>query len=329
MRLCLRRREFIAGLGGAAAWPLAAPAQRPEMPVVGLLSPGSPEVLADAIAAFRNGLTESGFIEGRNVTIDYRFAGNVADRLRELAVDLVRRRVTVITTTSLDAALAAKEATPTIPIVFSTGGDPVQYGLIASLSRPGGNVTGINYMSGDLGPKRLQLLHDLLPAASRFAALVDPTYPTAESQIAEVVAAASSLRLPIEVVTARTSREIDAAFVSLVQKRIDALWVDVPTLFFIRALQVATLATYHRVPSIYGYRRYVELGGLMSYGPDLPDQSRLAGIYVGRILKGEKPSDLPVMRPTKFQFVINMQTARIFGIEVPPTLLAIADEVIE
>ena len=196
MRLCLRRREFIAGLGGAAAWPLAAPAQRPEMPVVGLLSPGSPEVLADAIAAFRNGLTESGFIEGGNVTIDYRFAGNVANRLRELAADLVRRRVTVITTTSLDAALAAKEATPTIPIVFSTGGDPVQYGLIASLSRPGGNVTGINYMSGDLGPKRLQLLHDLLPAASRFAALVDPTFPGAESRIAEVAAAASCLGYP-------------------------------------------------------------------------------------------------------------------------------------
>jgi putative ABC transport system substrate-binding protein len=237
--------------------------------------------------------------------------------------------VTVITTTSLDAALAAKEATSTIPIVFSTGGDPVQYGLIASFSRPGGNVTGINYMSSDLGPKRLQLLHDLLPAASRFAALVDPTFPSAESQIAEVAAAASSLRLPIEVVTARTSREIDAAFVSLVQKRIDALWVDVPTLFFIRAVQVVTLAAYHRVPAIYAYRRYVECGGLMSYGPDLPDQFRLAGIYVGRILKGEKPSDLPVMRPTKFQFVINMQTARIFGIEVPPTLVAIADELIE
>jgi putative ABC transport system substrate-binding protein len=184
-------------------------------------------------------------------------------------------------------------------------------------------------MSSDLGPKRLQLLHDLLPAASRFAALVDPTFPGAESRIAEVAAAASSLGLPIEVVTPRTNRETDAAFVSLVQKRIDALWVDPSALFTLRALQVVTLATYHRVPAIYAYRRYVDFGGLMSYGPDLPDQHRLAGIYVGRILKGEKPSDLPVMRPTKFQFVINMQTARIFGIEVPPILLAIADEVIE
>ena len=325
----MNRRDFIAAVGGAVAWPLAARAQQRAMPVIGYLSLGSPELLANEIAAFRSGLSESGFIEGRNVTIDYRFAGDVADRLRELAADLVRRRVTVITTTSLDAALAAKEATPTIPIVFSTGGDPVQYGLIASFSRPGGNVTGINYMSSDLGPKRLQLLHDLLPAASRFAALFDPTFPGAESRIAEIAVAASSLGLPIEVVTARTNREIDAAFVSLVQKRIDALWVDPSALFTLRALQVVTLATYHRVPAIYAYRRYVDFGGLMSYGPDLPDQDRLAGIYVGRILKGEKPSDLPVMRPTKFQFVINMQTARIFGIEVPPTLLAIADEVIE
>ena len=184
-------------------------------------------------------------------------------------------------------------------------------------------------MSSDLGPKRLQLLHDLLPAASRFAALFDPTFPGAESRIAEIAAAASSLGLPIEVVTARTNREIDAAFVSLVQKRIDALWVDPAALFTLHTLQVVTLATYHRVPAIYPYRRYVDFGGLMSYGPDLPDQFRLAAIYVGRILKGEKPSDLPVMRPTKFQFVINMQTARIFGIEVPPTLLAIANEVIE
>jgi putative ABC transport system substrate-binding protein len=222
----MRRRDFLTLLGGAAAWPLAATAQKPELPVVGLLGQGSPELQANIIAAFRKGLNETGFIEGRNVTIEYRFAGNVADRLRELAADLVRRRVTVIATMTFDAALAAKEATSTIPIVFSTGGDPIKSGLIASFSRPGGNVTGINYMSSDLGSKRLQLLHDLVPAASRFAALVDPTSRDADSKIAEVTATTSSLGLPIEVVTASTNREIDRTFASLVQKRIDALWVE-------------------------------------------------------------------------------------------------------
>ena len=246
-----------------------------------------------------------------------------------MAADLVGRRVSVIVASGLPAVLAAKTATTTIPIIFRTGNDPVQYGLVTSFNRPTGNITGINDFNVDLAQKRLQFLHDLLPGASRFAALTDTTTPLTASRISDLRAAASTIGVSIEIVTASDNREIDAAFASLAQKRIDALWVDTLGFFANRRLQLAHLATYYHLPAIYPERQFTEIGGLMSYGPDFLDQIRQAGIYTGRVLKGEKPSDLPVMRPTKFQFVINMQTARIFGIEVPPTLLAIADEVIE
>jgi putative tryptophan/tyrosine transport system substrate-binding protein len=327
----MRRREFIAGLGGAAVWPLAVQAQQPVMPVIGFLFNGVPESTANvrARAAFRKGLSETGFIEGRNVTIEYLFANNANDRLPEVVADLVRRGVTVIGASGLAAALAAKAATATIPIVFRTGNDPVQYGLAASFNRPGGNVTGVNDIGEDLGAKRLGLLHELLPGASRFAALVDPTSPATESMVAEVAAAASAIGRSIEVVTASTNREIDTAFASLVQKRIDALWVGTAVLFFNRRLQLTTLAAYHRLPAIYPTRGSVEVGGLMSYGTDIVDSFYQVGVYAGRILNGEKPSDLPVTRPTKFEFVINLKTAKALGIEVPQTLLVAADEVIE
>jgi putative ABC transport system substrate-binding protein len=324
------RREFITLVGIAAAWPLAARAQQRGLPVVGFLSVGAPEgVGIDNPALFRKGLSETGFFEDRNVTIEYRFANNAGvERLTELAADLVGRRVTVIAASGLAAAVAAKAATATIPIVFRTGNDPVQYGLAASFNRPGGNVTGINDIGADLAGKRLGLLHELLPGASRFAALVAPGRVT-ESAVAEVTAAASAIGRSIEVITASTNREIDTAFASLVQKRIDALWVDTGSLFASRRAQLVTLAAYHRLPAIYPARVYVEVGGLMSYGTDILDSVRQVGVYTGRILKGEKPSDLPVMQPTKFELVINLGTAKALGLTVPPTLLALADEVIE
>jgi putative ABC transport system substrate-binding protein len=247
-----------------------------------------------------------------------------------LAADLVGRRVSVIAASGLGAAVAAKAATATIPIVFRTGNDPVQYGLVASLNRPGGNVTGINDIGRDLAGKRLGLLHELVPAASRFGALVSPgPGRVTESTVAEVTAAASAIGRSIEVITASTDREIDTAFASLVQKRIDALWVSTGALFASRRVQLVTLAAYHRLPTIYPRRLYAQVGGLMSYGTDVLDSVRQVGVYTGRILKGEKPSDLPIVRPTKFEFVINLGTAKALGLSVPPTLLALADEVIE
>ena len=317
----IRRRQFIAGLGSAAAWPVVARAQQPAMPVIGFVHTGSADAGAGYVAALRKGLSETGFVEGRNVTIEYRFS-NTYDQLGELATELVRRRVAVIATSGLQAALAAKAATTTIPIVFRTGGDPVQYGLVASFNRPGGNITGINDIGEDLGAKRLGLLQDLMPAALRFAVLVDPKSPTTQSAISDVRAGAAAIGRPIEVVTASTNNEIDAAFASLVQKRIDALSVLPQSLFANRRLQLITLATYHRLPAIYGGRMWVEIGGLMSYGTDGPDALRQAGIYTGRILKGEKSSDIPVLRPTKFEFVINMTTAKALGLTIPETLLA-------
>jgi putative tryptophan/tyrosine transport system substrate-binding protein len=325
----MKRRQFIAGLGSAAAWPLAARAQQPAIPVVGFLMPQSAEDnYKNLTVPFLQGLRESGYVEGQNVTIEYRFS-DAYDRLRELADELVRRRVAVIATSGLEAALAAKAATTTIPIVFRTGGDPVQYGLVASFNRPGGNISGINDIGEDLGPKRLGLLHDLLPGASRFAMLVDPRVSTAKSATTDLRAAAAAIGRPIEVVTASTNSEIDAAFASLVQKRIDALLVLPHVLFAIRRLQLTTLATYHRLPAIYGERMWVEVGGLMSYGTDFRDVLRQTGIYTGRILKGEKPADLPVMQPTKFELVINLKTAKALGLTIPETLLATADEVIQ
>jgi putative ABC transport system substrate-binding protein len=323
----MRRREFIAGLGSAAAWPLAARAQQRALPTIGFLFLGEP--IPNRLATFRQGLSETGFVEGRDVAIEYSFANNQRDRLADLATDLVRRRVAVIATSSLEAALAAKAATATIPIVFRTGADPVQYGLVASLNKPGSNITGINDIGLDLGAKRLGLLHTLLPAASRFGFLVDPTLTNTESEIMDARAAALSIGASIEIVGASTNREIDEAFANLSQKGVNALMVGPEVLFSTRRMQIAHLATYHRLPAICHQRDFTEIGGLMSYGTNFADLYRLEGIYAGRILKGEKPADLPVMRPTKFELVINLQTARILGIDVPSGLLAIADEVIE
>jgi putative ABC transport system substrate-binding protein len=327
----LQRRDFITLVGGTAAWPLAARAQQPAMPVVGYLNAGSAEANRDVVQAFRKGLSETGYVEGQNVAVEYRWAEGQYDRLPDMANDLVRRRVAVIVTPlSTAATFAAKAATTTIPIVFSTGIDPVQAGLVLTLNRPGGNATGFVTMNNEIGAKRLQLLRELLPAAARFAVLVNPTTPlVAEPVIKDLQAAASVIGRPIEILTASTNRDIDAAFANLVQKRVDALLVS-PDLFFgTRSAQILTLAARHVVPVIYAGREFAEAGGLMSYGTSRTDPYRYAGIYTGRILKGEKPADLPVQRPTKFEFVINLQTARILGINVPATLLAQADEVIE
>jgi len=326
------RRTFITLLGGAALAPLlAARAQQAAMPVVGFLAVGSPEASANLVAAFRNGLSESGYVEGLNVAIDYRWAGNQYDRLPALAAELVRRKVAVIVATGGTVSVpVAKAVTTTIPIVFNMGGDPVQAGLIASLNRPGGNVTGISYMNVELGAKRLGLLHELLPGASRFAVLVDPNVPAAaESTVTDLQAAASTIARQIEVLAAGTNREIDAAFARLAQTRSDALLVSPLPLFYDRRVQILTLAARHAIPAIYPAREWAEAGGMMSYGSSFIDLFRQTGIYTGRVLKGEKPADLPILRATKFELVINLQTAKTFGIEVPPTLLARADEVIE
>jgi len=324
----MRRREFIAGLGSAAVCPFSAWAQQAAMPVIGFLINRVRENAPNALAALRKGLSETGFVEGRNVTIEL-FADNANDRLPEVVADLVRRRVTVIAASGIAPALAAKSATATIPIVFRTGNDPVRSGLVASFNRPGGNVTGVNDIGIDLGPKRLGLLHELLPGASRFAALVDPTNQATESTVAEVTAAASAIGRSIDVVTASTNREIDTAFASLVQKRIDALWVSSDVLFFNRRLQLIALAAYHRLPAIFPNRAPVEVGGLMSYGTNILESFYQVGVYTGRILKGEKPADLPVQQPTKLELVINLKTAKALGLTIPETLLATADEVIQ
>jgi putative ABC transport system substrate-binding protein len=310
--------------------PLVAQAQQPTMPVIGYLHAGSPEASANLVAAFRKGLSEAGYVEGQNVAIEYLWTHNDNDRLPELAADLVRRRVAVIVTPNfVAAALAAKAATTTIPIVFGGGFDPVQAGLVASLNRPGGNVTGVNFMTVETGGKRVGLLHELLPGAARFAILVNPTNPNAEPNITEARAAASVIGRQIEVLTASTNRDIDTAFASLVQKRADALLVSPEPLFTARRVHLVTSAARHAVPAIYPNREFAEIGGLMSYGSNIADQFRQVGVYSGRILKGEKPTDLPILQPTKFEFVINLQTARTLGIAIPTTLLARADEVIE
>jgi putative ABC transport system substrate-binding protein len=328
----MRRRDFITLLGGAAAaaWPVAAGGQQPTMPVIGFLWPGSPERLESLVAAFRKGLSETGYVEGRNVAIEYRFAQNEFDRLPELAADLVRRGVVVLATPGTTiAAAAAKAATTTIPIVFSTAADPVQLGLVESINRPGGNVTGISYMNTELAAKRLGLLHELRPGGTRFAVLLNPDAATTASVVAQLQAAASVIGRQIEVLAARTNREIDAAFASFVQTRTDGLLVNPEPLFFNRQVQILTLATRHAVVVIYPARFWADAGGLMSYGSSFSDQFRQAGIYTGRVLRGEKPADMPILRATKFEFVINLQTAKTLGIEIPATLIARADEVIE
>ena len=321
----MRRRDFIAAIiGSATVWPLAARAQQQHpMPMVAFLKSTTPDDSAHLVRAFREGLSEAGFAEGRNVTIEYRWAENQLERLPELVAELVRRQVAVIATPAdTPATLVAKAATATIPIVFEIGGDPVQFGLVASFNQPGGNL--------ELAGKLLGLLHELLPRASRFAVLVNPNNSIiAEATITDARAAAVSIGRQIEVLTASTNREIDMVFASLGPKQVDALLVNNDPFFNSRRVHVVTLATYHRLPTIYPYREMVEAGGLMCYGASLADLVRQVGVYSGRILKGERPADLPVLRATKFELVINLQTAKTFGLVVPPTLLARADEVIE
>jgi putative ABC transport system substrate-binding protein len=328
----MKRRQFITLLGGAAVtWPLAAHAQQAAMPVIGLLDSRSPDALTDRLRGFRQGLKETGYVEGENVAIEYRWAENQFDRLPVLAGELVRRRVAVIATSGgLPVAIAAKAATTTVPIVFTVGEDPVRLGLVASLARPGGNLTGINFVVGELTAKRLELLRALVPAATRVAGLVNPAHATnTETTLRDVEPAARAMGLQIQVLNASTSREIDAAFATIVRERPDALFVGNDAFFNARRVQLVLLAGRHGVPAIYSDREYAETGGLMTYGSNIVDVYRQVGVYTGRILKGAKPADLPVVQSSKFELVINAQTARMLGLTVPPTLLARADEVIE
>jgi len=329
--LPLQRREFISLLGGAATWPLAARAQQPAMPIVGLVGPRSPEESTRLGAAFRKALNETGYIEAQNVMVEYHWLEGKYDRLPALMADLVRRRVAVIATPAFTAAApVVKAATTTIPIVFGVAEDPVKLGLVASFARPGGNATGINFLASEVAAKRLGLLHDLVPKAVRIAVLINPANaPTAETTLRETSEAAHGLGLQIQILNASTSREIEAAFATLVRERPDALFIAPDGFFTSRRVQFATLAAHHRVPAAYFSREFVEVGGLMSYGSDISDVYRQVGVYTGQILKGAKPADLPVVQSTKFEFVINMQTAKALGLEVPPQLLASADEVIE
>jgi putative tryptophan/tyrosine transport system substrate-binding protein len=334
----MKRRTFIAGLGSAAAWPVVARAQQRAMPVIGFLDFGTSDTTN--LAAFREGLRETGFAEGRNIAIEYRFADNEVDRLRELAADLVRRRVAVIAAWSgsvTEAARAVQAATTTIPIVFQTGDDPVQAGLVASLNRPGGNLTGVTSMNVEIVAKRLELLHMMVPGDSPIAMLIKPLGPgnqlgppSMELLVKSAREAATSIGRPFEILTASSNAEIDNAFARLVQKRVGALLIASQALFANRMVQIATLAARHAVPTISFHRDFAEVGGLMTYGlKSYDDLHRQGGIYVGRILKGEKPADLPVVQPTKFELVINLNTARALGLTIPETLLATADEVIQ
>jgi putative ABC transport system substrate-binding protein len=313
-----------------AAWPLAAHAQQAKMPVIGVLSPRSPAVDAPLMAVIRQGLNDTGFVEGRNVALDYRWADGQYDRLAALADDLVHRQVAVMVAIGGEiSALAAKTATASIPIVVVFGGDPVKSGLVPSLNRPGGNITGVSSFIFELEPKRLGLLRELRPNATTIAVLVNPNSPNGEMQANDIQAAARSAGQQIDILNASTIREIDAAFARLAQMRADALLVAADPVFFNRASQLVVLAARHAIPALYSRREFVAMGGLMSYGPNIDEMYRTAGVYAGRILKGEKPGDLPIQLPTKFELVINLSTARAIGFDVPPTLLARADGVIE
>jgi putative ABC transport system substrate-binding protein len=331
MPVKIGRRKLIAALGGAAAaWPLAARAQQVAMPVIGFLHTGSPDLNAKMLEGFRQGLAQSGFVEGRNVAIEFRWAEGHDDRLPEMAADLVRRRVAVIAApASTPAALAAKAATATIPIVFATGADPVALGLVASLSRPGGNVTGIAFQTIELAGKQFGLFRELMPRTERFAALVNPDFPAAEAVLNNFQAAAAHIGRPLEILRASADRELEAAFASLGQKPGVALIVGGDPSFTSRRVQITALAARFAVPTMYVAREFAEVGGLVSYGPDLTNAYRETGVYTGRILKGDKPADLPVAQPTKFELVINLKAARALALDVPDKLLALADEVIE
>jgi putative ABC transport system substrate-binding protein len=326
----MQRREFITLLGGAATWPLSARAQQPTMPTIGFLSTASAAGIASFVEGFRRGLGAAGFAEGRNVAVEYRWADNQRDRLPALAAELVARRVAVIVTGGATAAaLAAKAATSTIPIVFAIGADPVKVGLVDSMSRPSGNVTGASFLANDLVAKQLQLLQALLPPASVIGVLANPDNPNAASDTGKTQVAAASLRLQVHIVNATAERDIDAAFDDLARVRAAALLVLPDTLFIDLRGRLAKMAAARRLPAIYSNRLYVADGGLMCYGSSPIDTFREAGIYAGRILRGEKPSDLPVVQAVKFELVINLRTARALGLDLPPTLLALADEVIE
>ncbi len=331
----MNRRRLITLLGGAAAapsllWPLAARAQQPAMPVIGFLHTESPDGFTDFLRGFRQGLKDGGYVEGENVAIEYRWAENQMDRLPALAADLLRRRVAVIAAPTIAAAMAAKAATATVPIVFLVAEDPVKLGLVVSLPRPGGNLTGVNFLNAELSTKRLEHLRALVPGAARLAVLVNPANPpTTESTLRDLEPAARAMGLQMRVLNTSTSREIDAAFATFADERPDAIFVSLGPFFTGRRVQLVHWATRHAVPATYAGRQFAEAGGLMSYGTDFVEGYRQVGIYAGRILKGTKTTDLPVVQSSKFELVINAQTARMLGLNVPPTLLAVADEVIE
>jgi ABC-type uncharacterized transport system substrate-binding protein len=325
----VKRRAFITLLGGAAAWPMAARAQQSAVPVVGFLSVSSPADRAYVVNAFRRGVRETGLVEGQTVAIDYRWAQDQYDRLPELAAELVVRQVAVIAAADTRAAIVAKAATTTLPIVFAGGSDPVREGLVASLNRPGGNVTGVTFLAGEVGAKQLGLLRELVPKATRIGVLVDPGWPVTRPFVADVRTAAAAIGAQVEILSASNGSDIDETFAVFAEKPVDALVVAPSALTNSRRVQLVTLAAYHRVPAIHTFREAAEAGALMSYGASITEAHRQAGIYVGRILKGQKPADLPVVQSAKFEFVINLNTAKAFRLSVPPALLAIADEVIE
>ena len=324
----MRRRDFLVALGGVAAWPLVARAQQPTKPVIGLLLPTFADTNADRLRAFRQSLKDGGFVEGENVTIEYRWAENQIDRIPQLAAELVRRQVTVIVTGG-NATLAVKAATTTIPIVFLVGDDPVRLGYVTSLARPSGNLTGINFLNAELVTKRLAFLRELVPAATRLAVLINPANIAADTTLRDLESAARAMGLQVQIFNVSTGREIDTAFATLGRERPDALFVSSDPLFANRRVQLVHLATRHAIPTTYSGREIAEAGGLMSYGANIGDAYRQVGLYVGRILKGAKPADMPVVQADKFELVINAQTARTLGIAVPQSMLVAADEVIE